>query len=96
MYEEVEVDEPMGEDPNENEEGENPGEDEEEDPSEDEEEEHPGQVLEVHVLNNPLEFEYISSDDEEDLAEVQTDFEGPTLESDDEANAWIWKSENPK
>ena len=53
-------------------------------------------MLEVLVVNDPPEFEYISSDDEEDLVEVQTDFKGPTLESDDEANAWIWKSGNPK
>ena len=46
-------------------------------------------MLEVLVVNNLPEFEYISSDDEEDLAEVQNDFEGPILESDDEANAWI-------
>ena len=48
------------------------------------------------MVNDPLEFEYISSNDEEDLAEVQNDFEGPTLESDNEANAWIWKSADPK
>ena len=97
MYEEVEADEPMEENPNDNEEEEDPSEsEEEEDPREDEEEEDPGQVLEVLVMNDPPEFEYISSDDEEDLAEVQIDFEGPTLESDDEANVWIWKSGNHK
>jgi len=53
-------------------------------------------VVEVLVENNPPEFEYISFDDEEDLAEVQNNFEGPTPESDDEANAWIWKSADPK
>ena len=44
----------------------------------------------MHVENNPLEFEDISFDDEENPTEVWNDFEGPTLESDDEANAWIW------
>ena len=97
MYEKVEVGEPMEEDPNENKEGEDPNEnEEEEDPSEDEEKEDPGQVLEAFVVNEPPEFEYISSDDKEDLAEVQNDFERPTLESDDEANVWIWKSTDPK
>ena len=97
MYEKVEVREPIEEDPNENEEEEDPSENEEEaDPNEDEEEEDPGQVLEVFVVNDPPEFEYISSDDEKDLAEVQNNFEGPILESDNEANAWIWKSADPK
>ena len=87
----------MEEDPNEIEEEEDPSENEEEvNPSEDENEEDPGQVLEVFVVNDPPELEYISSDDEEDLGEVQNDLEGPTLESDNEANAWIWKSANPK
>jgi len=63
MYEEVVVGEPMEKDPNED----------EEDPRENKEEE--GQVVEVHVENNPPEFGYISFDDEKDLAEVQNDFE---------------------
>ena len=53
-------------------------------------------MVEIEIENNPLEFEYISSEDKMDLEESQSDHEGHVKESEDEANAWIWKSSSLK
>ena len=66
---------------------------EEEDPSEDEEEKN---VVKIKIENDPPEFEYSSSDDGMDLEESHSNHEGPAFESEDDVDAWIWRSTSPK